>query len=101
MKLLIGLIMIVAFLAYTGRQLSKQREKEEEIYKNKNETMKNKWNTTLPPVSDTGKSQILCCKAVWDENEYYAFAFFNENTKEWTDVNTRKPVQVVGWKEIE
>ena len=50
MKLLIGLIMIVAFLAYTGRQLSKQREKEEEIYKNKNETMKNKWNTTLPPV---------------------------------------------------
>ena len=63
--------------------------------------MKAKWQTTFPPVSDTGKSKILLCKAVWERNEYYVLAFFNENTKEWIDINTRKPVQVVGWKEIE
>ena len=63
--------------------------------------MKPNWQTTLPPVSDTGKSKILICKAVWEKHEYYALAFFNENTKEWIDINTRKPVQVIGWKEIE
>lgn len=37
MKLIIGLIAFVAWLAYVGRQLSRQREIEEEIYnQNKN-----------------------------------------------------------------
>lgn len=63
--------------------------------------MKQHWQTTLPTVSETGKSKILLCKAVWERNEYYALAFFNSNTKEWIDINTRKPAQVIGWKEIE
>ena len=63
--------------------------------------MKQHWQTTFPPISDTGKSKILLCKAVWEKHEYYALAFFNENTKEWIDINTHKPVQVIGWKEIE
>ena len=63
--------------------------------------MKAKWQTTPPPVSDTGKSKILICKAVWENVTYYVFAFYNENTKEWIDINTHKPVQVIGWKEIE
>ena len=63
--------------------------------------MKQHWQTTLPPVSETGKSKILLCKAIWERNEYYVLAFFNENTKEWIDINTHKPAQVIGWKEIE
>ena len=63
--------------------------------------MKANWQTTLPHVSDTGKSGILCCKAVWENITYYVFAFYNENTQEWIDINTRKPVKVIGWKEIE
>ena len=63
--------------------------------------MKTKWNTTLPPVSETGKSKNLLCKAVWEDITYYVFAFYNETTKEWIDINTHKPVQVIGWKEIE
>ena len=63
--------------------------------------MKSKWATTLPTVSGTGKSKNLLCKAVWEKHEYYVLAFFNENTKEWIDINTHKSVQVIGWKEIE
>ena len=63
--------------------------------------MKANWKTKLPPVSDTGKSKNLLCKAVWEKHEYYVLAFFNENTKEWIDINTHKSVQVIGWKEIE
>ena len=63
--------------------------------------MKPNWKTTLPTVSETGKSKILLCKAVWEDITYYVFAFYNENTKEWIDINTHKPVQVIGWKEIE
>ena len=37
MKLLLGLLAFVAWIAYVGRQLSRQREIEEEIYnQNKN-----------------------------------------------------------------
>jgi len=63
--------------------------------------MKAKWATTLPPVSDTGKSKLLLCKAIWENEEYPVLAFYNENTKEWIDINTHKSVQVIGWKEIE
>jgi len=63
--------------------------------------MKQHWQTTLPIVSGTGKSKLLLCKAIWENEEYPVLAFYNENTKECIE-NTGKPVKgtIVKWKEI-
>lgn len=64
--------------------------------------MKPNWQTTLPTVSGTGKSKLLLCKAIWENEEYPVLAFYNENTKEWIEANL-KPVkgEVTKWCEID
>ena len=63
--------------------------------------MKQHWQTTLPPVSDTGKSKILLCHAIWEGEKYLTLAFYNSNTKEWITSETHQVVDVIEWKEIE
>lgn len=63
--------------------------------------MKNKYQTAPPPVSSTGKSELLLCNAVWENEEYPILAFYNKNTGEWID-NTGKLVKgvIVKWQKI-
>ena len=63
--------------------------------------MKNNWNTTTPPVSDTGKSKILLCHCEWENAIYLALAFYNANTKEWITQETHQVVNVIEWKDME
>ena len=62
--------------------------------------MKQHWQTTLPTVSDTGKSKLLLCRVQWENELYPALAFFNGRI--WIE-NNKLPVvgTVIGWQEFE
>ena len=60
--------------------------------------MKNNWNTTTPPVSDTGKTKILLCRAQFGNETYPVLAFWTGT--EWIEPNHKKVIgTVTGWKE--
>ena len=58
------------------------------------------WESGTPPVSDTGKSKVYCCKCIWENETYLTFAFYNSNTNEWITSETHQVIEVINWGEI-